>query len=212
MDLRQELLRAARRVAERGLVWASAGNISVRLAPECFLISASGKGLGELTLQDLVMCSLSSDSCAGSRRPSTETPVHRAIYQVRPEVQAILHFASFYATLIACSDLPVPTDITPEAMGYLGSVVRVPYHHPGSQALVQAVVTGVAQADVLLLNNHGPLCLGTSLPEVVLRAEALEQLCHLLACESLSQGTLRLQRLGQETQQDFREYLRSRGV
>ncbi len=207
LDRQRELVDAAHRVAERGLVWASAGNISARLDDDHFLISASGQALGQLTTRDLVTCHVSSDSYAGEKRPSTETPMHRAIYRARPMVQAILHTASFYATLMSCTGLDVPTDITPEAMGYLGAVARVPYHHPGSDELAQAAAASMAESEVLLLANHGPLCAAPSLAEAILRAETLEQLCHLLVCESMSQGTLRLARLGEERQEDFRARL-----
>src|SRR5690606_1013797 len=76
---------------------------------------------------------------SGARRPSKELPLHRAVYAARPDANAVLHGAPFHATLAACSELTVPDGLFVESMYYLEKIARVPYHHPGSEALGAAV-------------------------------------------------------------------------
>ena len=179
----------------RGLTWGTSGNASVRLDDKAFLVTASGTDLGDLGPDNFVTCSLAGDGAAGTssgspgqaRRPSKEAPMHRAIYALRPEAGAVLHASPFYSTLVACSDVEVPQDWFVEAFYYLEQVARVPYHHPGSQALAGAVAAAAAGANVLLLENHGVLVHDTTLREALAGLETLEVACRM-ALAALAAG------------------------
>lgn len=170
-------------VAE-GLTWGNAGNLSARVDGERFLVSAGGAPLGTLEEGDLVLYPGAAPG-AGARRPSKEVPMHRAVYAARPEVGAVLHGAPFYSTLLACaaplppSELPLST-LFVEAMYYLERTARVPYHHPGSEALGAAVGERAQEANVLLLDHHGVLVFDTSVAEALMALQALEFACRLV--------------------------------
>ena len=199
-ELKSELIRAGRYLLENELAWGNAGNMSLRLDPGRFLITASGAGLGELDEADLVACPLEGEG-EYARRPSKELPMHRAIYQARPEIQAVLHASPFYSTLVACSDLDAPADLFVEAMYYLERTARVPYHHPGAAELGEAVRARARQANVLFLENHGVLVYDTSLGEALMGLHTLEQACHMLVAARCA--GLPFKRLPAETVQDF---------
>src|SRR5690606_29487109 len=114
------------------------------------------------------------------RRPSKELPLHRAVYAGRPDAAAVLHGAPFHATLVACSEIAVPDDLFVETMHYLERVARVPYHHPGSQDLAEAVGNAARSAEVLLLENHGVVVLGESLSEALQGLQVLELACRMV--------------------------------
>src|SRR5688572_23868036 len=102
-ELRQQLQAAGRYLLANELTWGNAGNLSARLAAGSYLITASGTHLGNLADDELLECSLEgSPTVAAGRRPSKETPMHAAVYQRRPDIQAVLHASPFYSTLIAC--------------------------------------------------------------------------------------------------------------
>jgi L-fuculose-phosphate aldolase len=176
--LRQGLRAAGRYLLDNGLAWGNAGNLSARLGPKQMLITASGTHLGELADDDLVVCGLDGRA-TGARRPSKEVPMHAAIYAARPEIGAVLHASPFYSTLAACSDLDVPNDLFVEDMYYLERVARVPYCHPGSAALGEAVRAAAPVANVLLLENHGALAYDTTLREALMALHTLEQVCRM---------------------------------
>jgi L-fuculose-phosphate aldolase len=203
MDLneaRQGLKAAGRYLLENDLTWGNAGNLSARLGPDRYLITASGTHLGELQDDDFVECSFEGLQ-AGSRKPSKETPMHRAIYEQRPEIGAVLHASPFYSTLLACTDRPVPADLFIEDMYYLERVARVGYAHPGSAGLGEAVRAQARRANILLLENHGVLVYDTSIREALMGLQTLEMVCRM-AVTARSAG-LELRSLPASTVTDF---------
>ena len=181
MDLneaRRGLQSAGRYMLANDLAWGNAGNISARLDTDRYLITASGTRLGELQDDDFVECSFSGP-VPGGRKPSKETPVHRAIYEQRPEIGAILHASPFYSTLIACTNTQLPADLFVEDMYYLERVERLGYCHPGSPELGEAVRSKARQANVLLLDNHGVLVYDTSIQEALMGLHTLEMVCRM---------------------------------
>src|SRR5688500_1990153 len=177
-EVRRQLQSAGHYMLDNDLAWGNAGNVSARLGPDRYLITASGTHLGELQDDDFVECSFK-DSITGTRKPSKETPMHRAIYEQRPEIGAVLHASPFYSTLIACADIQIPSDWFVEDMYYLERVERVSYFHPGSPELGDAVRAKARQADILLLENHGVLVFDTSIQEALMALQTLEMVCRM---------------------------------
>jgi len=202
-----ELQDFGRVCVERGLVVGRAGNLSIRLNEEEFVISRRGARLDRLTPTDLVVCSLTSGTWRGEAHPSIETPMHRAIYLAQPQAQAILHSSPFYATLVACSDIELSIDLIPESMAYLSNIGRVPYSHPGTEELARATAAQ-AEHNVIILENHGLVVWGQTLEETVQVSEMMERLCGMLVFGKLGEGVFRLRRLGDEVKHDFLEYVR----
>lgn len=179
-ELRQQLQAAGRYMHANALAWGNAGNISARLGAGHLLVSASGTDLGDLAEADLVVCPVVEDPAwQPTRRPSKEMPMHRAIYAERPEINAVLHASPLYSTLIACARVELPADLFVEDMYYLERVARVPYCHPGSPALGEAVRAQARMANVLLLDNHGVLVYDTSLREALMGLHTLEMVSRL---------------------------------
>jgi L-fuculose-phosphate aldolase len=185
---------------DHDLAWGNAGNISARLGPERYLITASGTGLGELADDDFVECSFEGPVSQG-RKPSKETPMHRAIYEPRPEIGAVLHASPFYSTLVACTDIQVPADLFIEDMYYLERIEHVYYFHAGSRELGEAVREKAQKANILLLDNHGVLVYDTSIQEALMGLQTLEMVCRI-AITARSAG-LSLRALPASTVQDF---------
>jgi 3-dehydro-4-phosphotetronate decarboxylase len=172
-EVRRELQIAGRYMLENNLAWGNAGNISARLGPDRYLITASGTRLGELKDDDFVECSFDG-VYSGDRKPSKETPMHRAIYEQRPEIGAVLHASPFYSTLVACANIQVPANLFIEDMYYLERVEHVSYFHAGSPELGDAVREKAQQANILLLDNHGVLVYDTSIQEALMGLQTLE--------------------------------------
>ncbi|HSH78631.1 MAG TPA: class II aldolase/adducin family protein [Herpetosiphonaceae bacterium] len=177
---REELREAGRYMLAHGLAWGNAGNLSARLWPDRYIITASGTRLGELAEDDFTECRLATAVVPeGGRRPSKERPMHEAIYETRPEINAVLHASPFYSTLIACSAESVPANLFVESMYYLERVARVPYRDPGSPELGAVVRAHAAEANVLLLENHGVLVYDTSVREALMSLQTLEMTCRI---------------------------------
>ena len=209
MRLLRDLKKCGNLLFEKGLVWGSSGNISARGELDTFIITGAGSNLGSLRDKDLVFCRIDQDVCEGTFSPSMEVTLHRRIYQSCEGAAAIIHSQPFYSTLVACSDMPVRVDILPETMAYLGKVARVPYHHAGSRELAEATAARAHTSQVLLLENHGVVCWGSSLDETFLKTEALEFLCRMMVVSSA--GGIGLNYLGDAAMEDFLVHLQRLG-
>jgi L-fuculose-phosphate aldolase len=161
-----------------GLLDLTAGNISARTGDDAIAITPTGIPYGDTTADDIVICALSDGSVIdGSRRPSSELALHRAIYAARPETGAVVHTHSPYATTLAVLRRPIPA--VHYVISRLGTneVPVVDYATYGTQELAQIAFAGVAgTTKAVLLANHGALALGADLDEAALNARLLETL------------------------------------
>src|SRR5690349_15201679 len=98
--LRREMCEISRRLFVRRLASGTSGNISVRLPEyqEGFLIKASGKSFEDVTEEEFLLVDFCGDVLEGEGVPSMEMPFHRSIYSFCPNVQAVVHGHSAYAT------------------------------------------------------------------------------------------------------------------
>jgi L-fuculose-phosphate aldolase len=201
-QLTAELQAAGRYLAENGLTWGSAGNLSARLSPNSLLMTASGTNLGKLAPDDFVEVPvIPTGSESYARRPSKELAMHRAVYAVRPEVTAVVHASPFHTTLAACSQLEVPSGLFVETLYYLERVARVAYAHPGSARLGELVQAEAGKANLLLLENHGVLAYDISLKEALLGVHTYELAAKMVLAAAAA--GVKLQPLPQPVVTDF---------
>ncbi|MBL1217170.1 MAG: class II aldolase/adducin family protein [Planctomycetes bacterium] len=170
----------------RGHFAGTDGNISVRLPARCsrdadrVMITPSGVRKGRIEPSDLCVMSLDMTDPRGSncrgRVPSSESKMHLAIYRGRSDVGAIIHAHSPYSVAWACSGLPVPEGLHPEAEVHLGTVPVVPYWMPGSVRVAAQVARTARSPDTtcLLMANHGAVAFGRTLDEAADRLDMLE--------------------------------------
>ena len=202
-EARAQLQAVGRFMLDHDLAWGNAGNLSARTGPDRYLITASGTRLGELADEDFVECALEG-MITNHRKPSKETPMHRAIYEQRPEIGAVLHASPFYSTLVACANIPVSGNLFVEDMYYLERVERVSYFHPGSHELGAAVRAKARLANILLLENHGVLVYDISVQEALMSLQTLEMVCRM-TITARSAG-LELESLSPSAVADFLEH------
>jgi L-fuculose-phosphate aldolase len=111
--------------------------------------------------------------------------------------------------LVACTpQIELKRGIIPESIAYLKKIEKVPYYHPGSSELAKEAARRSLKGDVLLLENHGVLCVGTSLKEVVKKAETLEFLARLTI--TARQSKVKLKALPKEIVLDLEQTLREK--
>lgn len=96
----RELVEAGRVLYEQGMVPATSGNFSARIAEDRIAITVTGGHKGQLNISDIMQVDYNGQSRDG-RRPSAETELHLQIYRRYPDVAVILHHHSLYATLLS---------------------------------------------------------------------------------------------------------------
>ncbi|TBW39012.1 aldolase [Siculibacillus lacustris] len=181
-QLRDDLVRLAKSLFERGFSVGSAGNISVRVA-DGLLITPTNSCLGFLDADRISKLDRDGRHVAGDP-PSKEVFLHRAFYETRPATGAVVHLHSTGATALSCladvdADDCIPP-LTPYVVMRVGTVKLLPYFRPGD-ASAGDLIRGLNGAHAaVLLANHGPVVAGADLRSTVQAAEELEETAKLL--------------------------------
>lgn len=184
----REICRAGRRLAARGLVAGTDGNIAARCGPDRLLVTPAGSDKGELAPGDLVEVDLAGRPARGAGRPSTELAMHLAIFAARPEAGAVVHAHPPAATGFALAGQPLEGGALAELAATFGAVPVVPYAAPGTAELGERVRSFAREHDALLLANHGAVTLGPTVEAACRRMESLEQSARILLVARLLGG------------------------
>src|SRR4029078_2891190 len=88
---------------------------------------------------------------SGTRKPSSEWRFHRDIYAARPEVRAIVHAHSPFATALACLNRDIPAFHYMVAVAGGSDIRCAPYSTFGTQALSDHAVAALAGRKACLL-------------------------------------------------------------
>lgn len=176
LSSKEAIVKAGQEILRSHLVVGTWGNVSCRIAGEnLFAITPSGMDYGEITPDDVVIVDLNGKIVAGRRKPSTELPLHLIFYQNRPDVEAIIHTHSTYATAFACARKEIPP-LVEDLVQIVGGGVRVAqYALPGTRELGQSALDAARDRRAVLLANHGLLTLGTRLDEALKIALVVEK-------------------------------------
>jgi len=184
-----DIIAVGRRLRADGLICALSGNISCRLDDGSLLITASGVDKGNLEEADILpldhqgrLVNISAES-----RPSSETPLHVALYQTCPQIKAIVHAHPPYATALACSELELDWRMLEEARLFLGAAPLIPPLNAGSAELALAAARAAAEANALLLAGHGAVSWGETLQQAAFRMEILEHTARVMLYKKLFQ-------------------------
>lgn len=186
-DPRTALVRAVRRLDEIGGLPASDGNLSARVGPRLFWISRSGSEKRGITPDDFLLIDDSGRVTKGNGKPSSEWPMHMALYGERREVNCILHAHPPGLTAFAAAHRVPKTSILAEAEAMIGEICLVPYARPGSTSLGKEIIACGASPSIYLLENHGAVAVGSEVEEALHRMERAEFLAQVsLLAEKLN--------------------------
>lgn len=164
------------RIYEKGLTTTSGGNLSIRDANGDVWITPGNIDKGTLTAEDMV-CIHPDGTMDGKYKPSREYPFHIRIYEIRPDVNAIVH--AHPADLVAFSIADTVPDIMlyPESYEVCGSLGRVIYANPGTDELRDYVEDAFSKGcNAAVMMNHGEITSGTTMEEAYRRFESLAYL------------------------------------
>ncbi|HEY3378879.1 MAG TPA: class II aldolase/adducin family protein, partial [Armatimonadota bacterium] len=139
-DPRPLIVEICHLLASQRFTSATGGNVSARLSDGTFWVTPTGLHKARVQIEDLVRVT---DTCAvveGSRRPSSETLVHLAMYRALPQMGAVVHAHPPAATGFAQACVPIDTRCSSEASVILGKEVPlIPYDRPSTQVLADLV-------------------------------------------------------------------------
>ena len=172
----REIIDVSKEIYDKGLVSGKAGNISARFKgknSDVIAITPTLKSLSDLNEEDIVLVDFDGNTLTKGK-PSSEVNMHLEIYKNRPDVNAIVHTHSPYATGFAFSDKKLKRL---EGFGAIKNpyLADIDYEKPGSDELAKSAGKGLGDEDVLILKNHGVICVSDSLKEAKLLAIFVEE-------------------------------------
>jgi L-fuculose-phosphate aldolase len=183
--LREQVIATARSLNALNLNRGKAGNVSAGVKGG-FLITPSGIAYDTLVTADLVAVA-ADGAIAGNRTPSSEWRMHQAIYAARPEVGAVVHAHSPFATALACLDRRIPPFHYMVAVAGGDDIPCAPYATFGTPELAEHTVAALAGRRACLLAHHGLVAVGANLDRALALAVDVEALAEIY-CRALAIG------------------------
>lgn len=175
-ELRKEVLEKAISLRDYGLVWMAGGTICARdVETGLVAVTPSGLDYDAITPADIPIVDLEMNVVDGSFRPSVATNLWTAILRARPDIHAIVHSHSPYATAFSVINSPIPI-VTETQADWFGQPIPVArYAHIEDEHFVTAPVEALGNGFGVLLGQHGPITVGETLNRALERAVTLEE-------------------------------------
>ena len=182
---RRQIVDTAQALVRKGYLMATGGNISLRINEKnAFAITPSNYDYFRMTPEDVCILDFDLQVIEGHLKPSVESGMHGAIYQVRPDVNAVIHTHQAYVSALTLIKAPIPA-LFDEQARFLGrSVDIIPYAPSGTGLLKNAIAKHVKNRNnAFMMQNHGALVFGHNMERAVHNVEILEKcaLAYLLA-------------------------------
>lgn len=176
-ELRRDVVKYAQELAQRGWVANHDGNITVRLPGWKVLATPTALSKRLLTENDLILLDRDDRVIQGGRKAFSELKLHRAVYDARADVFAVVHTHAPCATALAVAGIEIEPKMLAEAVVSLGEEIPLlPYRFPNSAEQIAEVRHAAVTFDALTIANHGVFAWGDDLEQAFLRAELVEHL------------------------------------
>lgn len=174
-----EIIRWGKLLFERRLISGWGGNISCRQGKNRLLITGQHAPLGFLKAEDVVEIDLDGRPMKRKQQPSSETPMHLAVYR-GTDAQAIIHVhppAVLGFSLSHESFVPISF----EEKYTIGEVAIVRQETPTVTDPTE-LVEALRMTPVAIIGGHGTVAIGKDLQEAFLFTDLLEEAvqCRLL--------------------------------
>ncbi|XRP96747.1 L-fuculose phosphate aldolase [Methanocaldococcus sp. 16A] len=177
---KSQFIEICKRLYDRKYVVGSGGNVSVREKDKVYL-TPTGSILGFLKEDDIAEVDLDGNVIKG--KPTSEKNLHLMIYKKRKDINAIIHTHSLISTFLSTINKEIEL-LTPEGEIFLKKIGYVDYFEAGSLKLAEE--TAKRDEDVIILKNHGVVCLGKDLMDAYVKVEVLEEQAKLTLLKYLS--------------------------
>ncbi|MGH4117407.1 class II aldolase/adducin family protein [Clostridium sp.] len=171
------ILNTAKWLYEERLVAGTSGNISMRKIDgdnESFLITPSSFSYSLMAEEDIVEIDVNGKTKKPGQKPSSEWRMHLEIYIKYPNINAIVHTHSPFATGFAVNRQDIPL-ILIEMKPFLGGDIKVvPFKPAGSLELGQAIIPYLEKSNSCLLANHGTISCGKNMEDASIASAYVE--------------------------------------
>ena len=173
--LKQEIIRRCLLMEKIGYFVGTWGNISARVL-EGMIVTPSKVQYNTLSLSDFVTVSNDGAVLPGHRLPSSEAELHRALYNKKADIGAVIHSHSPYATAVSCLHKTIPPFVE-DLVQIIGGEIKCTRYVPAGQhkKIAEEVANTIGNVNAVLLANHGVICCGRDLDEAYVACQIVEK-------------------------------------
>lgn len=189
-ELKKELIYYGKLAGEKNFTPGYSGNLSARYGDK-ILITSSGSANGYLSEDELVIMDFQGNLIEGNKKPSSEKMLHAKFYEMRPDVNYIIHVHSPYLSTFACCHIPLDEPIMAENVFYFGQIPLAEYGLPSSKDLVDKTSLYFKDYDAVLMANHGFVVGDKTIKDAFLKLELAESYAQVVFnCKVLGKPVL----------------------
>jgi len=174
MDTAQDIERFCHLTYQKSYLASTDGNLSVRMADGNIMCTPTRCNKGFVKAEDMIVIDAKGNKLRGTRKPSSEMAMHLLIYEMRPDIQAVVHAHPAHATAYAAAGIPLNKALISEVVLALGCIPLTEYGTPGTPELTDQLRPFIAHYDALLLANHGVVTYGADLEDAFNRMDTVE--------------------------------------
>jgi L-fuculose-phosphate aldolase len=187
-EYRDDICQIGRLVFQKGWVAANDGNISIRLDAERVLATPTGVCKGMMQPDDLIIVDRKGNKIQGRAERTSEFAMHATIYDMRPDIKAVVHAHPPVATGFATAGKSLNLALLPEVVIGLGCVPLADYGLPGTPALTEPMLPLIPKYDALMMANHGAVCYGEDVFKAYFKMETMEHFARIQLVAELLGG------------------------
>ena len=151
----------------------------MRLDDERVLVTPTGMSKGMMKASDLVIVDMEGRKLKGRREVTSEIGMHLAIYQTRPDINAVVHAHPRTATGFAAAGIALNQPLICEVVIGLGQIPLAPYGTPGTPELAETLKPFIPDFDAILMANHGVVTYGADLQSAYMKMETVEHFAQI---------------------------------
>ncbi|MEI6091585.1 MAG: class II aldolase/adducin family protein [bacterium] len=181
-----------KRLYKMGLTTSTGGNISRRVSDDFLLITPSQKDKSALKPYDICVANFKGENLTPKFKCSMELGMHIAIYKQREDINSICHAHPTFASTYSFTNKDINSSLSGEMRAICGEITKAEYALMGTNELADNVAEKVRKSNVVLLENHGALTLGTNLCQAFERMEILEKIAKSNFLLNILKGTKNL--------------------
>ena len=173
-NLKNDVVFTSKKTLDLGLNCGSEGNVSVRTKDTIFITPSGIKtaNLNESLISEVDI----NGNIKNNKKPSSEILMHLYIYRNRPEISAIVHCHSIWASILSCGRKKIPSFHYMVAEFGGNDIKCAEYATFGTKKLAKNVLKVLKERNGCLISNHGQLTIANNLNNALDLAVSLEKL------------------------------------